>query len=84
MNYWKEEREGTWHDVPDWNVHCAFSIRRIIARKGFEGVMKKYMIAAHERSELKCTLVAGRGWMWKVCEIIRVKEQRLQSPYGFH
>lgn len=31
MNYLKEEREGTWQKDTELNVHCAFSIRRIIA-----------------------------------------------------
>lgn len=31
MNYLKEEREGTWRKDTELNVHCAFSIRRIIA-----------------------------------------------------
>lgn len=44
MNVLKEEREGTWQRDTGYNVHCAFSVRRLIAQKGFKDIIKNYLI----------------------------------------
>lgn len=64
MNDLKGEKEGAWQKDTELNVHCALSIRRIIAWKGFKDIIK-YIIPKHESLELKCTLPAEWEYIYR-------------------